>query len=492
MVCTSGIVTHEEATASPPFEISKETTVVLTPLDADGYVDFAQVLNDRYSRGVTVDNNAASLLFQACGPDGSIERETNEWMMIARRLGMATGSEGPFFLTAKEWSQIEEDALTFQSRQLSAASEAPWKTAEFPAIDAWLSRNEKPLKLAVDASRRSKFFVPLVVDALASEAGLMAAGVPGLQRILKLTEALWVRAMKDVQIGRVGDAWQDLMACRRLAVLVSQGTTLNCLIVATRIDAHAIVGQLALLNSARLSLDQIRGFQSDLKMLPRITGSAERIDVAGRFAFLDQARSMTKGSGKADRDADAMRRYDWNAILKNGNHWFDRYVKAARTDAWDRSRKVLKALDTLLSQQPNEIDNAVVVDELLKFRKPDEKLAHNFSNKLVQLMIPNVSGCLVIERRAVMKSELARIAFALQAFRARVGNYPERLEQLCPVDLQEIPGDTFTNDKPVYRTTGAGYLLYSVGGNGDDDDGRPLGSTPFGDDLAISNAKASW
>ena len=43
--------------------ISKETTYITEPLRADGYPDYVAALNQRFSQGVTPENNAAVLFW---------------------------------------------------------------------------------------------------------------------------------------------------------------------------------------------------------------------------------------------------------------------------------------------------------------------------------------------------------------------------------------------------------------------------------------------
>jgi hypothetical protein len=53
---------------SSTFTISPETTYITGPLDAEGYVDYPAALNERLSKGVTPENNANVLIWQALGP----------------------------------------------------------------------------------------------------------------------------------------------------------------------------------------------------------------------------------------------------------------------------------------------------------------------------------------------------------------------------------------------------------------------------------------
>jgi len=64
--------------------------------------------------------------------------------------------------------------------------------------------------------------------------------------------------------------------------------------------------------------------------------------------------------------------------------------------------------------------------------------------------------------------------------------YPERLEQLVPDYLPEIPVDRFTGEPLRYRGNESGYLAYSVGRNLEDDTLLEEGTNlEFSDDQRI-------
>jgi hypothetical protein len=77
------------------------------------------------------------------------------------------------------------------------------------------------------------------------------------------------------------------------------------------------------------------------------------------------------------------------------------------------------------------------------------------------------------------------LAFALEAYHADHGTYPAKLNELAPKYIAAIPNDIFSGKPLIYRQAENGYLLYSVGPNCRDDDGRNSGDNPPGDDLAI-------
>jgi hypothetical protein len=73
------------------------------------------------------------------------------------------------------------------------------------------------------------------------------------------------------------------------------------------------------------------------------------------------------------------------------------------------------------------------------------------------------------------RNRLLQIAFALQAYHADQGMYPDKLNDLVPRYLKRIPGDLFALSGPLrYRRDGSQYILWSIGPDGKDDGGRPL------------------
>ncbi len=84
-----------------------------------------------------------------------------------------------------------------------------------------------------------------------------------------------------------------------------------------------------------------------------------------------------------------------------------------------------------------------------------------------------------------MYYEIELLAFGLCAYRADNGEYPEKLEQLIPKYAKSISDDFFSGIPVRYRSEKEGFVLYSIGQNGEDDGGRGYeGGTPY-DDIVI-------
>jgi hypothetical protein len=78
-------------------------------------------------------------------------------------------------------------------------------------------------------------------------------------------------------------------------------------------------------------------------------------------------------------------------------------------------------------------------------------------------------GQVVADAGAVAHVRLAVAAAALERFRLAEGHLPDSLADLTPTFLDRVPLDPF-DEKPVrYRKLPVGYVLYSIGRDGQDD-----------------------
>ena len=151
--------------AAAKITVSKQTTYVTGPLRPDGYVDFVAAINERCSRGVTVENNAAVPLWRAIGP-GRFDRPDAPAQFF-KRLGIAElPKEGPYLVDLDHWkgwkNPSADDEANEQLRgeiqeQFETAQRRPWSKAEFPVLAEWLRANQKPLELIIEGTRRPKY-----------------------------------------------------------------------------------------------------------------------------------------------------------------------------------------------------------------------------------------------------------------------------------------------------------------------------------------------
>src|SRR5215218_5867608 len=72
---------------------------------------------------------------------------------------------------------------------------------------------------------------------------------------------------------------------------------------------------------------------------------------------------------------------------------------------------------------------------------------------------------------------LVRLAVAAAAHKAKHGRYPEKLAELVPEFLQEVPPDPYDGRPIRLRRVEGGLVLYSVGRDRKDDGGRTMDET---------------
>ena len=78
------------------------------------------------------------------------------------------------------------------------------------------------------------------------------------------------------------------------------------------------------------------------------------------------------------------------------------------------------------------------------------------------------------QARSVAALRLVLTELAIRGYQAKNGKPPEALAELVPAWLPAVPLDPFSQQPLVYRVSTNGFLLYSVGPDGKDDQGTPL------------------
>jgi hypothetical protein len=488
----------------PVFTIGKETTYVTGPIDKDGYIDYAAALNECLSKGVTPANNANVLIWKALGPrpEGTkMSAEYFKWLGIDE-----PPAKGDYFIPLAKHLKEQIDGGPpaggeTVDAELRRCMSHSWKAARYPNIADWLKANEKPLTVVLEATRRTHYFSPLVPRRTEKgSGGLFSALLPAVQTCRDLASALTARAMLHLGEGRVDEAWRDLLACHRLGRLVARGSTLIESLVGIAIDTIAGKADLVFLERAGLDSQRIMACLGDLRKLPPMSPLADKVDLCDRLGFLDCIMLVDRtgiqaleplGAGTSPKIPEpiarlVMKTIDWEPAMRNGNYWFDRMVKAMRTtdratrekrlDAIERDLKALKAKSREMVENPLK---------LLLAKDTGKALGETIGNVMICLLMPAVHKVHNAADRVEQNQHNLHLAFALAAYRHDHGRYPEKLKTLAPKYLATIPQDLFSGAALVYRPADKGYLLYSVGINGIDEQGRSYEDDPRGDDLVV-------
>ncbi len=483
--------------ASATFTIGKETTYVSGPVDKNGYMDYLQALNERLGKGVTPETNANVLIWQALGPtpDGHKRMPAKFFELMGMEEPPPTG--GTYFIGLNRFVRERLGLPDFEpperfEAKLSAAARHPWSAEDYPRIDKWLKANEKPLALVVEASKRSDYFSPVV------DSSILVSFDPAQSQCRVLSTALASRAMLKVSDGKYDEAWQDLLACHRLARLLGRSSPYMWRVVGISIDNIAANTDVALLERGDLSSDFIQACARDLHALAPMPSMSDCVDVGERFQFLCELMMVARhglwyvrmlaGNRANNLKDEPAENINWDPALRMANQWFDRVVAAMREkDRPTRQRRfdqIAKEVKELKARFRSDGEKEAFGMASLDLDTPEAK-GKICGELLFGLIYPPIAKYQIAADRADQQERNLHLAFALAAYRSDHKAYPKSLDALVPKYMEKVPVDLFTGKPLIYRPTEKGYLLYSLGPNGKDDAGRGKDDTPKGDDIAV-------
>jgi hypothetical protein len=511
LLTVCAVVAAEPGGSKVKFTLGKETTYVTGPFDSDGYVDYETALNERLGKGITPQNNANALLWQALDPRPKhtpMPGEFFRWLKIP-----SPPDRGEYFIDlpryAKDVLKLNPGEQTNALRkQRGWAAQRPWVEKDYPQVAAWLKANEKPLAMVLAATRRPDYYNPLVSRKSGEEGwyGLIGALLPGAEESYReLAPALAARAMLQAGEGRFDEAWQDLLACHRLGRLVARGADHSEFVLGLGISQVAGDAELALLERAHPTAQQAQAWLRDLQCLPPDGRVADKVDLGMRFMFLNTVMMVRRGPIRTLRLLEflvtgrrppaaaepeplpaALNSLDCDAMLRTGNRWFDRVAaalrvkdRATREKAFDQIEEELKALKTDAGSL------ATAIDTLRGGKEYGEGESKKLGAVLIDFFMPAIRQMKRVADRTEQVERNLHLAFALAAYRGEHGRYPEQLDALAPKYLAAVPTDLFSGKGLLYRRLKDGYLLYSVGVNGLDEQGHGANDTPRGDDMSI-------
>ena len=92
--------------------------------------------------------------------------------------------------------------------------------------------------------------------------------------------------------------------------------------------------------------------------------------------------------------------------------------------------------------------------------------------KMAGALVPNITS--VLFKRATLDAiyDTARIGIACKIYKNLNGDFPDDLADSLPEILEKVPVDPFTGHPFIYKKQDSGFIVYSIGSNLKDDEGR--------------------
>ena len=504
-----------------PFKIAPDTTFVLSPVSDDGTIDYAEAINKKMRADLKPEDNAVVWIMRALG------RNIPDYEFAPRmftELGMQPPAElGDYLKPSFPNDDVDVSGLNRNQQaelldkmmeQYASSQEGPWKREQFPELATWIESNKVPLDLIHFAGLRDRYFMPIILeqDELDDQSfalPLVADILPLCQVNRAIARMLCCRAMLSLGSGDHDAAWKDLMTCRRLGRLVSQGPSIIEALVGIAIEQTANEATTVFLNHGQPSIAELQIWRTEMAQLPPIAKISDKVNLMERCTILDAIQTMAIQEEQAvellgvDPDLGAVARVvqalplqsiEWTGALRVANSWYDRLVTAMNLPLYsDRSTAIAKIeLDLqTISQRIMSAENVAQIELDAQNLGKDLSvvdggaISRTLGEISISLMLPKTSSARLAEDRIRQQMVLVDAALALAEYHASEGDYPEQLSELKPAYLKRVPGDLFTGKPVLYRSTDDGYLLYSAGPNRKDDAGRTMSVAKTGDDLPI-------
>jgi hypothetical protein len=485
----------------PAYPIDREATFVTGPLRRDGYIDYVAAYNARRGKGVKPADNAAVLLWRAAGPQRMPEP-------FFAALGMKRPpAKGDYLIGFYDHVRMKEKIETDEeieklNDEAEQATRRPWTAKELPRVAAWLKANEKPVALVVEASKRKRCVAPVVLGYWEDRSGrrrkqrdLLDAHLTVPQSARDAAEILAARALLRAGEGRADEAWADLLACLRLGRLLGDRAGVLEMMIGASCTRSACRAIPAFLHRARPDRRRLVVMMAELRALPPMPPIADSIEL-DRMMLLDimqtiHRRGLCHFGQLLDAESDLVWLLPWMwpggmdliPAMRSINAWQDRAAAALR-----------------LASRPER-------EERFKDMKGDfgelrVKFAVKDGVRRMVLGAPAERGLLAGELlltihgtdykrardrvdEAAQKLDLVLVAIALEMHHRDHDAYPKSLSVLSPKYLAKVPKDRFSGEAIKYLLDGKGYLLYSVGPDGEDHGGKTEEEDSNCDDIPL-------
>jgi hypothetical protein len=317
-----GLVLGGEKQGPLPFTVGPATTVVEI-LDPQGLPDYVAAINKRFGQGVTLENNGFVPWLRVVGAQRMLP--ANHTAVLAT-LGVKESQ-----VAGKSWESSADRTARHAAgeavaAQLPLAGKAIWKEADLPEVAAFLKDQAALLALAEEASRKPRWFCPLIAEPEGFAEAPRFAGVSDILRAIAARSMLragasdFVGFRADVDtLLRLGDHFGNSpWLIERLLAVVAQADA------AGAIDGAAAANAFTREQWKQLSGDVEQAADIDLAEAIGVTERFARLSVVTRMATARQANAAVNDDPVIKRLAAIDRAaVDWDLVLEGINEQYD-------------------------------------------------------------------------------------------------------------------------------------------------------------------------
>ncbi|MDX1962215.1 MAG: hypothetical protein SFX18_03615 [Pirellulales bacterium] len=333
-------------------------------------------------------------------------------------------------------------------------------------------------QLQKELRQKPKYFAPQIRNINHGKYDIVHAYIPHLDVIQSIFKIYGIRLRARIPRGELDLAVNDLESMIHIGNLrstyplayesnlaMSQYETIykhfQYLLRHKSADSKLIQRLLNLQKLIPANVDIVPGFEKGERLM--------RVSQATFLARTSQSRGTAKGielygpefkSPYAD--------FDWDQTTKSILQVCDQRIANLKLPDYFQNFKHLRKSDLEIDQSARNINKTWKSPRAILYTRSQR-------SELLAMFIfsDNCNELNFLERslKHACRHALASILLALELYRFDHGHFPQRLSELSPPYLSQIPLDPYTKQEFVYRSTGQSFIAYSVGPNLSDDGG---------------------
>ena len=296
---------------------------------------------------------------------------------------------------------------------------------------------------------------------------------------------LAIVAMRHLARKEFDDAWQCCLAGQKLSRHVSRLGAMFEYVQAGKVDDCSAEAMRAFLD--RAPNDQAERCLRDFLQLQPFPQAAPALDLCERCNILEILQYLRYGDSPTEYSpAIGWRawvvnfRVDWNDALRQFNALCDEGVAALNESDFAESLLPIDSLYDQFRSYPDLKDGGQ-----LPLAMSQEDL-QNRAVAMGLLGFPALHRPRTIQAVGEQRADCIAVVLAVKGFCHDFGHAPERLDELVPRFLTEVPHDRFTGESLAFERTENRAVVRSVGPDGVDDEGAPYDSESMTGDIAFS------
>ena len=506
----------------PYVVISPETTHVTRPLNDEGFIDVIAALEERFAAKCKPEDNGFRFLLERFGMvemyrDSSPEQQKffggilNEMLAIPGHNVPDAVYQSPYQFFEERFKADEntdddaEQAVSLSDRlneKMNPLFERPWDGAAMLEMAEWFAANNKALDLFGEAVRFPDYYAPIVREN--KRTLLRELSDFDLRFARELVYGLQCRVMHSLTIGDTDLAIHDAMTIARLAdARMRHATSDFHFATAVGFREKAELAFIDIIRHGDLSSEQLIRLRderqlhdflmpvSDLVFQTRMRLMQIQFEMMAflpDFLTLQSSPPSTYETTMYFWVAPLLKTTVWTPVLKDLQKKFDAWDEIATQPPGKRQIEAFSSQYQRHEMASNLHGNMMTLVQQYMWKGQAVTAFQIISDFNLSLEYPLFLSAVTAHYKTATRSRLLNIAIALELYKHDHRHYPASLDELAEKYLATIPDDPFTDGEPFhYRlepqtTTDShdatdshepqpGYLLYSVGSNGRDDDG---------------------